>query len=97
MPENILVTSKNSTTAVLMWNEIPFHHQNGIIRKYVVVVTEANTGDSFEETSQTESIVLNSLHPFYTYKVHIAAYTTDQGPFSPPVAFTMDEDGKQQV
>ena len=77
-----------------MWNEIPPHYQNGLVRKYIVNLTETDTETVFQETSLTESIVLYSLHPFYTYIVSIAAYTIEKGPFSSPVIFTMDEDGK---
>ena len=97
MPENILITSKNSTTVVLVWNEIPLHHQNGLVRKYLVHMTETDTGTIFQDTSLTESIVLDSLHPFYTYIVSIAAYTIQKGPFSSPVIFTMDEDGEHLI
>ena len=77
-----------------MWNEIPFVHQNGLIRKYVVGVNETDTGTVFQESSPTENIVLDGLHPFYTYMVSIAGYTIEKGPFSSPVIFTMYEDGK---
>ena len=76
-----------------MWDELPSEDENGIIRYYLVNVTETNTGYHYQTTSTTSDITLSNLHPYYTYSVTVAAYTIEEGPFSTPVTFTTLQDG----
>lgn len=71
-----------------------FEHQNGLVRYYVVNITETNTGSQFQLTSNNLYITLNNLHPYYTYSVSVAAYTISPGPFSSPLLLTTSEDGE---
>ena len=75
-----------------MWDEIPSKDENGIIRYYLVNVTETNTGYHYQTTSTTSDIALSNLHPYYTYSITVAAYTIEEGPFSTPVSFTTLQD-----
>lgn len=75
----------------------PTTHHNGIIRHFVIIITEINTGSKFQLTSEATSEVVSSLHPFYTYEVVVAAVTTDIGPFSDSIVFQLPEDGKMQI
>ena len=76
-----------------MWDELPSEDENGIIRYYLVNVTETNTGYHYQTTSTTTDIALTILHPYYTYSITVAAYTIEEGPFSAPVTFTTLQDG----
>ena len=76
-----------------MWDELASEDENGIIRYYLVNVTEINTGYHYQTTSTTSDIALSNLHPYYTYSITVAAYTIEEGPFSTPVSFTTLQDG----
>jgi len=82
-----------TTTIMLTWSPPPAEDQNGIIRNYVINITELETGMAFHYTSSSTSILVYSLHPFYRYVVTIAAVTVGQGPAT--IAFTVQtwEDG----
>ena len=76
-----------------MWDELASEDENGIIRYYLVNVTETNTGYHYQTTSTTSDIALSNLHPYYTYSITVAAYTIEEGPFSNLVSFTTLQDG----
>lgn len=81
----------------LSWIAPPTINHNGIIRYFVIIVTEINTGYKFQLTAEATSEVVSSLHPFYTYEVVVAAVTTERGPFSDSLVFQLPEDGEIQV
>ena len=68
--------------------------QNGIVREYVVNITETNTGSTIQKLSTTNSLTVENLHPYYTYSVMVAAYTIESGPYSTSFLFTTAEHGK---
>ena len=45
--------------------------------------------------STSLSLSLQSLHPSYTYRCRIAAYTVGLGPYSPPIDIVTDEEGNE--
>ena len=67
--------------------------QNGIVREYVVNITEVSTGSTVQKVSTTNSLTLDNLHPYYTYEVVVAARTIENGPFSTSYSFTTAENG----
>lgn len=77
----------------MSWSPLPSDLENGLIRYYLVNVTETNTGLQYQIQSVTDYITLTNLHPYYTYNVSIAAYTVSTGPFSDVTVFTTAEDG----
>ena len=66
---------------------------NGIIQEYNVTVTEQETGQVSYHTTTMLYIVINDLHPFYTYKCTVAAVTIGIGPIT-SLVIQMPEDGK---
>lgn len=60
----------------------------------MVIVTETDTEMTVNYTSNSTSLILSSLHPFYTYHLTLAAYTIQYGPSSALFNITMPEDGK---
>ena len=77
----------------LVWQSLPSADQNGIIRYYLVNITEVDTGRQFQLTSLATYISVGSLHPFYTYVCTVAASTVDIGPYSPPLTMKTLEAG----
>ena len=75
-----------------MWE--PPEDPNGNIREYRVNVTEEETGRMFQLSTNTTSIVIGPLHPYYTYNCTIVAVTITPGPFSSVITVRTDEAGR---
>ena len=93
-PLNVSGSVVNSSTIVLNWNPPDVDDQNGIVRYYVVNVTELQTENMFQFTANATSLTITSLHPAYTYKISVSAATIGPGPFSPTLSLQTDEAGK---
>ena len=109
-PEEILVSIVSSTVLQIEWDPPRFEDRNGIIREYIINITEINTGNSWQQArgngtetgdfwhqtvgNNTVTTFIDSLHPFYLYSFSIAARTIALGPFSASVIVEMPEDGK---
>ena len=63
----------------------------------MIRVTEVETGAIFKYTEYSINITVSSLHPAYTYKFTVAAYTVGLGPYSAPFSITLKEDGLYSV
>ena len=83
-PGNVTIANITAFSLLLRWNPPPTEYQNGIIREYLVNVTEENTERKFQilTTSPTAELQLQFLHPHYTYILKVAAITNTVGPFS---------------
>ena len=91
-----MLTFSNVTNSsfYLVWQNLPAADQNGIIRYYLVNITEEDTGRQFQQLmSLANYILVGSLHPFYTYVCSVAASTIDVGLYSPPLTITTLEAG----
>ena len=81
--QSVLGTPESSRAIMLMWSPPPAIHINGIIQKYVVKVTERETGQSWTFFAfNDEYIVVGSLHPHYHYDCRVAAFTIAEGTLS---------------
>ena len=83
-----------STSVTLSWNPPETSHQNGVIRSYIVIAREEETGQSFSVNSTSTELSIGNLHPFYTYHFAVAAVTISQGPFTYEYVLQTLEDGK---
>ena len=83
----------DSTSLFFSWNAPPVDQQNGIIRHYVLALTELDTGIMFNHSTAGSNFTFMSLHPSYTYQVAVAAVTIDSGPFSASVTLQTLEEG----
>lgn len=92
-PQEITASVVTSTTLTLTWSPPQFEETNGIIRYYHVHIVEAETGRVFQLTSNTTSIYVYELHPFYTYQCRIAAFTVGLGPYSNMFTVQLTEEG----
>ena len=68
--------------------------RNGIIRSYVINITELNSGTEYQLENASTEITIPNLHPFYQYFYSVAAITVALGPFTPGFITEMPEDGK---
>ena len=92
-PTNLGVTSVLSESLSLSWNPPMFEDINGIIRRYVILVTEVETGSVFTLHSNTTQVTITNLHPFYTYACAIAAETVGVGPYTISLVVQLAEGG----
>lgn len=76
----LIIGSTSSTTIALSWSPPPEDQLNGVIRHYIVIVEEIDSGRSFTLVSPSPHIVLGDLHPFYTYNVSVCPVTVSTGP-----------------
>ena len=96
-PVNPSGYSLSSTSITLSWSPPPLEYQNGIIRSYIINLTELETSAMYSymffATGPTLTMTIPALHPYYTYNFTISAVTIESGP--PTDAFTVQtlEDG----
>ena len=93
-PLNPTGVAINSRTLSFTWEAPPEEDRNGIVREYRVNITELETGRVFQMVSSTTSILVSSLHPYYTYQWAVAAFTVGEGPFSAIQSILTPQDGR---
>jgi len=84
----------SSSSLSLSWHPPPPEHENGLIRQYIVNITEVATGRIFQHTTPTNSLLVSLLHPYYTYQWTVSAYTVGNGPYTNLSTVTTPEDGQ---
>ena len=68
--------------------------QNGVIRHYLIMVSETNTGTNMSRrTTANTAFTIGMLHPYYLYVFMIQAVTVAEGPFSSSIAAVTLQDG----
>ena len=79
-----------------MWDPPPPEDINGVIREYRINVTEVETGILRQFTTQPDvrELVVGPLHPYYSYRSTIVAFTIEVGPYSTAITVRTDEDGE---
>lgn len=92
-PVSVQGSSTDSTTITLTWMPPPAEFHNGIVREYLINITELETGRKFQQMSSTTSASLVMLHPYYVYQIAIAAVTVSAGPYSEALDLRTLEDG----
>ena len=93
-PENLIATALGSRTLHITWQPPVEEERNGIIRRYVINITELDSGNEYQLENVTTEITVQNLHPFYRYSYSVAAETVALGPFTPGSIIEMPEDGK---
>ena len=93
-PQSVTAHVIDVTTLNISWSPPVPEHRNGLIQRYVIRVTELDTGilDQFVTTNQ--SIIIRGRHPFYRYNYSIAAETIGLGPYSVAKVIHMPEAGR---
>ena len=92
-PTLIEVAAVDSETLLLAWSPLAQENQNGIIRGYVINISVIESGQQLQFTSNTTSLVIDDLHPHYTYNCIVAAITIGIGPFSEISRVQLPQDG----
>ena len=57
----------------------------------------AETGSSFQLTSETNALNISVLHPFYTYTITVAAVTIGPGPYGAVLTIQLPENGMDNL
>ena len=83
-----------TTSISLQWSPPKEVLWNGIIREYLINITEYDTGTILVYYSATTSLIVSSLHPYYTYLGQVSAFTVGYGPFTDVFQVTTLQDGK---
>ena len=89
-PSGVAIQSTSATSMLISWRP-PIDHPNGIIRKYVINVTEEKTGVQEQFITDQNNITIHSRHPFYYYRCVVSAETIAPGPWSRPVVIRQPE------
>ena len=81
-PTNVQVFAISSTSIRLTWEPPRPEDQNGIIRAYSITITEVVTGSMmyFREGGMDSLLIVNFLHPYYTYQCSISTENIGPGP-----------------
>ena len=78
----------------LTWDPPLLHHQNGVIREYLINISEPLFGYYDQLSTNQTQITLANLRPNRTYTCAITAVTTAPGPYTEPITVSTDSDGK---
>ena len=94
-PMAVLPQMVTATSLTLTWQPPSFESRNGVIQQYIIQIEEVNSGRMLTATSNTTDVIIDDLHPFYSYSCRIAAETIQVGPYTTPILVQLDEDGKK--
>lgn len=92
-----MVTMVGSTSVEVVWSEPDSRGHNGVIRSYILLISEVEGETSFNLASTSTQVTVTNLHPFYTYRISVAAITISPGPYSTQVTITTLQDGMYVV
>ncbi len=95
-PQNLVVTLTTSSSISISWNPPPFEQQNGLIRYYLVYLTDIN-GNTLElqtNDNSTDFTIENVVPVHNNYTVSLAAFTIGVGPSSSALTISLPESGK---
>ena len=96
-PLNPAGVADTSRSLSLSWNPPPPGDQNGMLRHYIVNITEVETGRIIQHTTRgpMTSLQVPLLHPYYTYQWRVSAYTVGEGPYTNVSTLRTPEDGEK--
>ena len=63
-PVHLQGRAMNSRVIQVQWEPPPLVDQNGVIRGYIINISVAETGSSFQLTAGTNAVNISALHPF---------------------------------
>ena len=84
----------DSRSIRLSWTAPNIGDRNGVIRGYQVNLTEVDTTQMLTYTATNQYLVIQGLHPSYTYWCSVSAFTVATGPFTNTSTVALPEDGK---
>ena len=96
--ENFTIISISATSITLSWNEPPQDQQNGVITGYIINFLALDDYSTFNLTTTSTSLTVNTLEPYHTYVCIIAAETAaGTGPFGSQLFILTHEARKDYV
>lgn len=95
-PKNLTIKQVLSRSITLEWLAPEPEQLNGELTHYLIYVTEQETNSSNRLLSTANEVVLDFLHPHYTYSISVSAVTILPGPYTEEVSITTLEDGKNE-
>ena len=76
-PRNLMPANVTSRSITLTWDPPYPNEWNGIILYYVVDIVEMESGEHRQEVStNSTSLLVYQLHPYYSYSFNVSAATT---------------------
>lgn len=93
-PDEFVMMIINATSLEVSWNILAVPDRNGVIREYVIHITEVESQKETRYGTLTPPFNITNLHPYYTYHGKVAAVTVATGPFSPTVEVNLPESCK---
>ena len=93
-PVSLEVVSTSSMSATLSWSPPPEVQLNGVLRHYILIVQELDSGGNVTLMSTDSMIVLSDLHPFYNYAIAVCPVTVDTGPCANFEPIQLPQDGR---
>ena len=94
-PHNVTVEPASSTAILISWEPPAIKDQNGRIRSYNIIVSDAvtQTQTMYTVGSEHNQFLVDMLHPHRSYESSVAATTVATGVYSHPVLATTNQDG----
>ena len=92
-PEHLSGVVVSPTSIQLTWDPPVADQQNGIIRQYLINVTELETGVLMHYSTNQTQTTIESLHPFYTYNFTVTAVTVEKGPYTDVITIQTHQQG----
>ena len=96
-PVSLEIVSTSSTSVTLSWSPPPEVQLNGVLRHYILIVQEVDSGGNVTLTSTDSLIVLSDLHPFYSYAIAVCPVTVDTGPCANFEPIQLPQDGRLRL
>ncbi len=93
-PVNVTAENVLSRSLSLSWVSPNQELLNGELTHYLLLIVEQDTNTTTQLLSTEDALELDFLHPFYTYRIRLAAVTVLPGPYSEEVVVTTLEDGE---
>ena len=96
MPTNVTAIRFDSSSIHIDWTHPPEDTHYGVIREYRLNMTELETGTLSRVVvdSNSTEVVLESLHPYFTYHITIVPVTVEEGENYTEITIRTAEDGK---
>ena len=96
-PQHVGGVTVSATSVHLTWDPPNPMQQNGIVKFYVINLTEVESGMQARHSINQTQITIENLHPFYTYNLTVAAVTVSEGPHTEVVSIMTDQQGLEII
>ncbi len=93
-PVSLEVVSTSAASVTLSWSPPPELQLNGVLRHYILIIQELDSGRNVTLMSTDSLIVLSDLHPFYSYAIAVCPVTVDTGPCANFEPLQLPQDGR---